>query len=114
MLFGRRKTRAPSRAGRGEGPSGSPAPVNVYRIDFEMMLKGSVYERREGPVRQAGVTVDGATRIVTSGEMVDKETYEALVKAGVIEREPEATPKAGDGAKAEEVGEHDGEAEEVV
>ncbi|HIJ74419.1 MAG TPA: hypothetical protein HPP83_09990 [Candidatus Hydrogenedentes bacterium] len=53
-----------------------------------MMLKGSVYQRRNGPVRQFGVTVRGSTRVVTSGEVVDRETYLALIAANAIRPAP--------------------------
>lgn len=56
-----------------------------------MMLKGSIYQRRRGPVRQYGVTVNGSTRLVTSGEWVDEETLHALVAAGVV-RPPQNQP----------------------
>lgn len=49
-----------------------------------MMLKGSIYQRKTGSVRQYAVTVNGSTRVVTSGEAVDRATYEALLKAGAI------------------------------
>jgi hypothetical protein len=49
-----------------------------------MMLKGSVYMRRGKPIRQFGVTVGGSTRLVTSGDVVDEETYAALIAAGAI------------------------------
>lgn len=64
-----------------------PSSQETRRIDFDMMLKGNVYERRNGPVRQFGVTVDGATHIVSSGDMVDNETYDALIAAGAIVEE---------------------------
>lgn len=64
---------------------GSPVErPQLYRIDFDMMLKGSIHERRKGPVRQYGVTVNGSTRLVTSGDVVDQETYTALVAAGAV------------------------------
>jgi len=55
-----------------------------YRIDFDMMVKGSIFDRRGGKVRQYGVTVDGATRLVTSGDVVNRATYKALLVAGAI------------------------------
>ena len=64
--------------------SAAPAPRRVVRIDFDMMLKGSVYNRPSGRVKQYGVTVDGATRVITSGDFVDRDTYDALIKAGAI------------------------------
>jgi hypothetical protein len=61
-------------------------------IEFDMMLKGSIYDRPTGRVRQYGITVDGATRVVTSGDYVDRETYDALVKAGAIRPFSSNTP----------------------
>lgn len=51
-----------------------------------MMLKGAITHRRGEPVRQIGVYVNGAIRLVTSGDHVDQDTYEALLAEGVIER----------------------------
>ena len=68
----------------------APAPRRVVRIDFDMMLKGSVYNRPSGKVKQYGVTVDGATRVITSGDFVDRDTYDALIKAGAIRPMSEA------------------------
>lgn len=62
----------------------APAPRRVVRIDFDMLLKGSVYDRPSGRVKQYGVTVDGATKVITSGDFVDRDTYDALIKAGAI------------------------------
>jgi len=66
----------------------------MVRIDFEMMLKGSVYDRPSGRVRQFGVTVDGATKVITSGDFVDRDTYNALLKAGAIRPRSETPPDA--------------------
>jgi hypothetical protein len=56
-----------------------------YRvIEFDMMLKGNLYERRKSTVRQCSVTVNGATRLVTSGDTVSKGVYDALVESGII------------------------------
>lgn len=68
-----------------------PARTTV-RIEFDMMLKGSVYDRPSGRVRQFGVTVDGATKVVTSGDFVDRQTYDALLKAGAIRARAENPP----------------------
>jgi hypothetical protein len=71
----------------------NPQPVRTtVRIDFEMMLKGSIYDRPSGRVRQFGVTVDGATKVVTSGDFVNRETYDALLKAGAIRPRSENPP----------------------
>ena len=57
-----------------------------------MMLKGSIYDRPTGRVRQYGVTVDGSTRVITSGDYVNRETYDALLKAGAIRARSETPP----------------------
>ena len=57
----------------------------VMRLEYEMMLRGNVIERPEGKVRQIGVTVDGATKVVTSGDLIDHETYKALIQVGAIQ-----------------------------
>ena len=82
-------------AARGTEVDGVPAPRRVVRIDFDMMLKGSIYNRPSGKVKQYGVTVDGATRVITSGDFVDRDTYDALIKAGAIRPMTDApTPDA--------------------
>jgi len=85
LFFQRRSRRgAPpiSRSSEGGPPQEDDAPL--YLIDFDMMLKGSVYKRRNGAIRQYGVTVNGSTRLVTSGDTVDRDTYRALLVAGAI------------------------------
>ena len=71
--------------------------AETYRIDYDMMLKGNICHRNGEKARQIGVTVDGATRLVTSGDEVDRPTYEALLECGALRKdyygvmEPEAT-----------------------
>jgi hypothetical protein len=79
----------PVKAHKGAGPQ--PIRTTV-KIDFDMMLKGSVYDRPTGRVRQYGVTVDGSTRVITSGDYVNRETYDALLKAGAIRARAETPP----------------------
>lgn len=70
-----------------------PGQPEVFRIDYDMMLKGSIATRRGKPIRQFGVTVDGATKLITSGDIVDRKTYDALVAAGAVKpayRPPDA------------------------
>lgn len=49
-----------------------------------MMLKGTIYKRPSGSVRQYAVTVRGSTRLVTSGDWVDSDTFDALIEAGAV------------------------------
>ena len=92
LLFRRSQSRGvPSHGSSLEGGADRP---QLYRIDFDMMLKGSIHERRKGPVRQYGVTVNGSTRLVTSGDTVDQETYNALLAAGAIQAPPTQAPSA--------------------
>ena len=96
MLFRKRDRNLGMTAKRGAGPLPAGDAGDLFRVDFDMMVKGNLVERRHGPVRQFGVTVHGATRLVTSGEMVDRDTYRALVAAGAIrEKAPEPTHEAG-------------------
>ena len=100
MLFGKRKKPGGVQAQLAEG-NASPGirKSDVFRIEFDMMLKGSVYRRRGGDVRQFGVTVRGATCLVTSGDLVDRTTYEALLAVGAIRPAP---PRKLDGPPKED------------
>jgi hypothetical protein len=72
--------------------------TGLYRIDHEMLVKGSIVTRKGKPIRQFGVTVGGSTRLVTSGDVVDQATYEALRAAGALRaavQEPEAASPPG-------------------
>lgn len=90
VLFGRRQKRGGPPAQRFAAVS-SPNQPQLHRINYEMMVKGSVCQRRSGVVRQYGVTVNGATRLVTSGDVVDGETYNALLAARAIRPAPART-----------------------
>lgn len=91
VLFGRRQKRGGPPPAQRFAPVSSPNQPQLHRIDYEMMVKGSVCQRRSGVVRQYGVTVNGATRLVTSGDVVDGETYNALLAAGAIRPAPART-----------------------
>lgn len=90
MLF---KRRGKTSAGALSESGGSAADALGYRVEFDMMLKGNVYKRPSGQVRQYGVTVRGSTRLVTSGDWVDRDTYEALIEAGAIRPDPAVTTR---------------------
>lgn len=61
-----------------------PDQSDFIEVTFEMMKKGHIIKRGRQTCRQIGVTVDGATRLVTSGDAVDRDTYDALLRAGII------------------------------
>lgn len=83
-----------------------------FTVPFERMLKGTVADRDGVPIRQFGVYVDGVIRLVTSGEMVDRETYDALIAAGAIEPGPDYTPESPkEGAKVRILSASDAELE---
>lgn len=84
MLFRKRQKHGGMPSGQGFDSDMPREQQQLFRIDFEMMLKGSTHKRRKGLVRQYGVTVNGSTRLVTSGDVVDLDTYKALLAAGAI------------------------------
>lgn len=86
MLFRKRKSLPPEARTDSDLPQADPIG---YLIEFDMMLKGTIHKRGSSPVRQYGVTVRGSTRLVTSGDWVDRETYEALVEAGAVRPDPQ-------------------------
>jgi hypothetical protein len=49
-----------------------------------MMLKGARETRYGKPVRQYAIFVNGTITLVTSGDVVDADTYNALIAAKVI------------------------------
>lgn len=67
-------------------------PSAFIQIAFEMMLKGNISTRKGERIRQFCVIVDGSPRIVTSGDVVDRKTYEALVAAGAVGPGPQNAP----------------------
>ncbi len=87
MLFRKRDKGGVSPHSRGETRDNIGQP-ELYRIDYDMMLKGSIVTRRGKQYRQFGVTVNGSTRLITSGDTVDRKTYEALVAVGAIRGVP--------------------------
>ena len=82
-----RKRKVPTDLRRRSEPVAESAAKNerLMRLDFKMMLRGNVIDRPEGKVRQIGITVDGSTKVVTSGDLIDLKTYNALLDAGAIQ-----------------------------
>ena len=88
MLFRKRKNHGgapPHAVSKSQGNHRKP---ECYKIDFDMMLKGNIYMRRGVKIRQCGVTVNGSTLLVTSGDIVSQEAYEALINFGAIRPKP--------------------------
>jgi hypothetical protein len=84
VLFRRRQRRGFLQPSQQSDAAGVDERQQLYRIDFDMMLKGSICKRRRVTVRQFGVTVNGSTRLVTSGDTVDRDTYNALLAVEAI------------------------------
>lgn len=55
-----------------------------YLITEDLLVRGTVSMRRGRPIRQIGVTVQGSTVMVTTGDTVDQEVYDALVALGAL------------------------------
>ena len=85
MLFKKRKRPTAVKQGGDTPGAALSATPSLYHISFEMMQKGSITSRGRTKIRQHAVMVGGHIRLVTSGDTVDRETYEALLSAGVIE-----------------------------
>lgn len=95
MLFGKgRRNKTVPPPARQAALATSKAATDFYTIDFDMMVKGSVTKRRRGgTIRQYCVTVNGSTKLVTSGDTVDRQTYDALLAAGaIVPRNAEPVP----------------------
>lgn len=84
MLFRKRKEQGAVKESPNAADPEDPAE-RLMRLDFTMMLRGNIIERPEGKVRQIGVTVDGSTKVVTSGDLIDLKTYKALIQVGAIQ-----------------------------
>ncbi|HOS02047.1 MAG TPA: hypothetical protein PKZ01_03145 [Candidatus Hydrogenedentes bacterium] len=89
MLF-RRHAQPSASEHKSSGSDPAQEAEELFPIEYDMMLKGVVIMRRGKPIRQLGVTVNGCTRLVTSGDAVDRQTYEALIAIGAI---PPPRPK---------------------
>ncbi len=101
LLFRKRNRRPgtpPTQGGAGERST----PQQFYFVDFDMMTKGSIVKRRRETVRQFGVTVNGSTRLVTSGDTVDAATYNALLAAQALRPAPAVTVESEDPAVDDE------------
>ena len=82
MLFRKRRKSGnpPQQERRAEGGS---AP-RYYTVEYDQMMKGVDVMRHGRRVRQFAVMVGGNVRVVTSGDTVDLETYQALVAANAV------------------------------
>jgi len=62
-----------------------PPTIPRFEVHFDDMLKGYFAERDGERIRQFCVYVDGASRLVTSGDTVDRVTFRALIQAGAVQ-----------------------------
>jgi hypothetical protein len=84
VLFGKRKRRGNRATHAPLMPGHSVSQAGLYHITEDIMRKGSVIVRQGKEVRQYGLSFKGMVRLVTSGDVVDRETYDALLAAGAI------------------------------
>lgn len=84
MLFGRKNRRNNVPPHVRTQTNFDPGEPEFYPIEFDMLLKGAIFQRKGKQIRQIGVTVNGSTRLITSGDVVDRQTYKALVDTGAI------------------------------
>ncbi len=64
--------------------SQTPPETETFLIEREMMLKGAEVPRGNKIVKQFAVMVNGSVHIVTSGDRVNRQVYEALLEANAI------------------------------
>ncbi len=95
MLFGKRRDLPPSGKEGGARPAVEP---ELYVVAYESMLKGNKVLRKGKPIRQVAIVVEGTVRLVTSGDRVDRRTFDALIGAGVLP--PPGGPRPGDSPSA--------------
>lgn len=81
MLFGKRRSLPPTGKEGGARPAVEP---ELYVVPYESMQKGNKLLRKGKPIRQVAIVVEGTARLVTSGDRVDRRTFEALIGAGVL------------------------------
>lgn len=81
MLFRKRKRHNPGLDGGGTAAPGTP---QSYFVGPDDLLKGNDVPRGRKKVRQFAVLVDSRVRVVTTGDVVDRATYEALLAAEAI------------------------------
>ncbi len=100
VIFGKQRRRRPAQEDEA-GPRGGTirGQCDHFVIEYDMMKKGADVRRKRKTVRQFAVLVGSEVRLVTSGDTVDRETYEALQAAGVLA--PGASEGAGFAAAAE-------------
>lgn len=91
MFFGKRRG---ANIPRPNAPAYTPPEPEQYAVAYENMLKGSKLTRRGKPIRQVAVVVSGTVKLVTSGDTVDRRTYDALIDAGVVAPARENVPDA--------------------
>lgn len=58
--------------------------TETFLIEREMMLKGAEVPRGNKIVKQFAVMVNGSVHVVTSGDRVNRQVYEALLEAKAI------------------------------
>jgi hypothetical protein len=90
-----------------QGASGRPRAggADGFLITEDMLIRGTVSMRRGKPIRQIGVTVNGSTVLVTTGDTVSLDTFEALVAVGAVAgSRPPSGPKGAPPQEDESVG----------
>lgn len=92
MFFGKRRSVVPP-MGK-EGGARPAVEQELYVVAYESMQKGNKLFRKGKPIRQVAIVVQGTARLVTSGDRVDRRTFEALIGAGVLP--PPSAPRPSD------------------
>lgn len=88
MLF-RKKNRPPSSVRQAlagqipDGPAATGASDYIY-IDYDMMVKGSPGMTNGKSVKRISIVVNGMIQLISTGDTVDRETFNALLEMGAV------------------------------
>ncbi|HPO13236.1 MAG TPA: hypothetical protein PLI09_07310 [Candidatus Hydrogenedentes bacterium] len=84
MLFRKRRVPHALFSKEQSAQEGAMTEWEIITVEFDMMTKGAILQRRGRKIRQFAVMVNGNVRVVTSGDTVDRETFMAMVAADAV------------------------------
>ena len=95
MLF-RKKNRPPNsvrQAASGQEPVAQNPSEYIFIAD-DMMLKGSPGMQNGTPVKRISIVVNGMIQLISTGDTVDRDTFNALLEMGAVCPPPAREPSS--------------------